>query len=63
MALVTIPTFEILPELKTLWPEGNMLGRMSDVEEHLSSVVYLLSDSSSYTTAMDLKTDAGHTAW
>ncbi len=60
---MTIPTFEALPELKTLWPEGNMLGRMSSVEEHQSSVVFLLADSSSYMTAADLRVDAGHCAW
>jgi hypothetical protein len=54
---MTIPTFEALPELKTLWPEGNML------DEHLSSVVFLLADSSSYMTAADLRVDAGHCAW
>lgn len=61
--LVTIPTFEELPELQKTWPEGNMLGRMSTVGEHQSSVVFLLSDGSSYVTAMDLRADGGHCAW
>jgi NAD(P)-dependent dehydrogenase (short-subunit alcohol dehydrogenase family) len=63
MTPMTIPTFEAVPELKQLWPEGNMLGRMSTVEEHQSSVVFLLADSSSYMTAADLRVDAGHCAW
>ncbi len=63
MTLMTIPTFEALPELKTLWPEGNMLGRMSTVEDHRSAIIFLLSDGSSYMTASDLRADAGHCAW
>lgn len=60
---MTIPTFEEFPELQKIWPEGNMLGRMSTVEEHQSSVVFLLSDGSSYMTATDLRVDAGHCSW
>ena len=60
---MTIPTFEALPELKEVWPAGNMLGRLSTVEEHQSSVVFLLADGSSYMTAADLRADAGHCAW
>lgn len=63
MTPMTIPTFETLPELKKLWPEGNMFGRMSTVEEYQSSVVFLLADSNSYMTAADLRVDAGHCAW
>lgn len=60
---ITIPTFQEFPELQKIWPEGNMLGRMSTVEEHQSSVVFLLSDGSSYMTASDLRVDAGHCSW
>ena len=60
---MTAPTMEALPELKTLWPEGNMLGRISQVAEYQSSLVYLLSDGSSYITETDLRADAGHCAW
>lgn len=63
MTPMTVPTFEALPELGKLWPEGNMLGRMSSVEDHQSGIVYLLSDGSSYMTASDLRADAGHCAW
>ena len=63
MTPMTIPTFEEIPELKELWPRGNMLQRMSTVEEHQSSVVFLLADGSSYMTAADLRADAGHCAW
>ena len=63
MTPMTIPTFTEHPELQTLWPEGNMLGRMSTVEEYGSSVVFMLSDGSSYMTASDLRVDAGHCAW
>ncbi|KJX92271.1 short-chain dehydrogenase like protein [Zymoseptoria brevis] len=60
---MTVPTFEERPGLKTLWPDGNMLGRMSNVEEYRSAVVFLLSDGNSYMTGSDLRIDAGHCAW
>ncbi|EME78983.1 uncharacterized protein MYCFIDRAFT_212102 [Pseudocercospora fijiensis CIRAD86] len=63
MTPMTRPTFEEFPELQKLWQEGNMLGRMSTVDEHQSSVVFLLSDGSSYVTATDLRADAGHCSW
>lgn len=63
MTPITMPTFESLPGLKQLWTEGNMLGRLSKVEEHQSSVVYLLSDGSSYMTGSDMRVDGGHCAW
>lgn len=63
MTPMTVPTFEALPQLKTLWPKGNMLGRMSTVEDHQSAIVFLLADGSSYMTASDLRADAGHCAW
>lgn len=63
MTPMTMPTFTEHPELQTLWPKGNMLGRMSTVGEYGSSVVFMLSDGSSYMTASDLRVDAGHCAW
>jgi NAD(P)-dependent dehydrogenase (short-subunit alcohol dehydrogenase family) len=63
MTPMTVPTFESQPELQRIWPEGNMLGRMSEVSEHLASFVFLLADGSSYMTASDLRADAGHCAW
>ncbi|SMR46862.1 unnamed protein product [Zymoseptoria tritici ST99CH_3D1] len=60
---MTVPTFEERPGLKTLWPEGNMLGRMSNVEEYRSAAVFLLGDGNSYMTGSDLRIDAGHCAW
>lgn len=49
--------------LQQMWEEGNMLGRLSTVDEHHASVIYLLSDGSSYVTASDLRADGGHCAW
>lgn len=63
MTPITMPTFQSVPGLKEMWTEGNMLGRLSKVEEHQSSVVYLLSDGSSYMTGSDLRVDGGHCAW
>lgn len=60
---ITVPTLEGVPGLKDMWEQGNMLGRISTVEEHQSSVVFLLADGSSYTTGMDLRADGGHCAW
>jgi NAD(P)-dependent dehydrogenase (short-subunit alcohol dehydrogenase family) len=60
---ITIPTFNSVQGLKELWTGGNMLGRLSTVEEHQSSVLFLLGDGSSYMTASDLRADAGHCAW
>lgn len=60
---ITMPTFESVPGLRELWTGGNMFGRLSEVEEHRASVVFLLGDVSSYVTGADLKADGGHTAW
>lgn len=60
---ITIPTFETLQGIKDLWEGGNMLGRLSTFEKHQSSVLYLLSDGSSYMTGADLRVDGGHCAW
>ncbi|KAK5118082.1 hypothetical protein LTR62_004128 [Meristemomyces frigidus] len=60
---ITMPTFNSVPGLKDLWQGGNMLGRLSSVDEHQASVVFLLADGSSYMTASDLRADAGHCAW
>jgi NAD(P)-dependent dehydrogenase (short-subunit alcohol dehydrogenase family) len=57
------PTIAQIPGLHELWSSGNMLRRLSTVDEHQTAVVFLLSDSSSYITAADLDASAGHTAW
>lgn len=63
MTPITTSTLELMPELQDLWKNGNMLGRLSTVEEHQSSVVFLLADSSSYMTGVDLRADGGHCSW
>lgn len=60
---ITMPTVNAIPGLKDLWEGGNMLGRLSEVKEHLSGIVYLLADGSSYVTGTDLRADAGHCSW
>lgn len=60
---ITMPTVEAVPGLKELWEGGNMLGRLSEVQEHLSGIVYLLADGSSYVTGADIRADGGHCAW
>jgi NAD(P)-dependent dehydrogenase (short-subunit alcohol dehydrogenase family) len=60
---ITMPTVEATPGLRELWEGGNMLGRLSEVHEHLSGIVYLLADSSSYVTGADIRADGGHCAW
>lgn len=60
---ITMPTVEAVPGLKALWEGGNMLGRLSEVHEHLSGIVHLLADGSSYVTGADIRADGGHCAW
>lgn len=60
---ITTPTLEAVPGLRELWEGGNMLGRLSDVKEHLSGIVYLLADGSSFVTGADIRADGGHCAW
>jgi NAD(P)-dependent dehydrogenase (short-subunit alcohol dehydrogenase family) len=60
---ITMPTVEATPGLRELWEGGNMLGRLSEVHEHLSGIVYLLADGSSYVTGADIRADGGHCAW
>lgn len=60
---ITMPTVNSVPGLRDLWEGGNMLGRLSKATEHRAAVIYLLADGSSYTTASDLRADAGHCAW
>ena len=60
---ITMPTVEAVPGLKDLWEGGNMLGRLSEVQEHLSGIIYLLADGSSYVTGADIRADGGHCAW
>lgn len=60
---ITEPTLDLMPELKSKWANGNMLGRLSRPHEHQASVLFLLGDGSSYVTAADLRADGGHCAW
>ncbi len=50
---------EFLRKLTNLIP----MGRMADVEEYKSSVLYLLSDASSYMTGSTMIVDGGRTCW
>lgn len=60
---ISEPTMAQTPGLRELWSSGNMLRRLSTVEEHQTAVVFFLSDGSSYVTAADLDSSGGHTAW
>ena len=50
---------EFLSKLTNLIP----MGRMADVEEYKSTVLYLISDSSSYMTGSTVVVDGGRTCW
>lgn len=50
---------EFLSKLTTLIP----MGRMADVEEYKSTVLYLISDASSYMTGSTVVVDGGRTCW
>lgn len=50
-------------DVKKIWVEGNMLGRISHAEEYRAPILFLLGDGSSFMTGADLRYDGGHTAW
>lgn len=50
---------EFLQKLKNLIP----MGRMADVEEYKSTILYLISDASSYMTGSTVVVDGGRTCW
>ena len=50
---------EFLHKLTNLIP----MGRMADVEEYKSTVLYLISDASSYMTGSTVVVDGGRTCW
>ncbi|KAK5196985.1 hypothetical protein LTR72_000211 [Exophiala xenobiotica] len=50
-------------DLEKMWAQESMLKRLSDPEEYRGSVVFLLSDASSYVTGADLLVDGGCTSW
>ncbi|CAK3813664.1 alcohol dehydrogenase [Lecanosticta acicola] len=55
--------FQEQPELKTMWENGNMLGRISTPEEYREMVVLLLSRAGSFTNGANIIIDGGYTAW
>jgi NAD(P)-dependent dehydrogenase (short-subunit alcohol dehydrogenase family) len=61
----TVLTVDTLkkPGIEKLWEEGNMLNRLSEVDEYRAPVLFLLGDGSSFVTGSDLRVDGGHTAW
>lgn len=60
---ISEPTMNAIPGLREIWTNGNMLMRLSSVEEYRSAVLFLLGKGSSYMTGADLCIDGGHTAW
>ncbi|RFU31979.1 hypothetical protein B7463_g4373, partial [Scytalidium lignicola] len=49
--------------LEQIWTEESMLKRLSVPEDYRGSVIFLLSEASSYITGADLLVDGGYTAW
>ncbi|OQV03344.1 hypothetical protein CLAIMM_08396 [Cladophialophora immunda] len=49
-------------DLEKIWLEDSMLKRFSEPEEYRGTIVYMLSDASSYMTGSDVRVDGGHTA-
>ncbi|KAL4890297.1 hypothetical protein BDV59DRAFT_184711 [Aspergillus ambiguus] len=52
-----------VPGIEELWSGGNMLNRLSTVDEFRAPVLFLLGDGSSFMTGSDLRVDGGHCAW
>ncbi|KAF8850911.1 NAD(P)-binding protein [Acephala macrosclerotiorum] len=50
-------------ETRKIWTEGNMLARISHLEEYRAPILFLLGDGSSFMTGVDLRVDGGHCAW
>ena len=55
--------FEDQPELKAIWEEANMMGRISEPHEYRGAALFALSEASSFMTGSQLIIDGGYTAW
>lgn len=55
--------FQDQPRLEQEMKSQNMLGRLSFPEEYNGTILYLLSDASTYMTGSAVTVDGGYTAW
>lgn len=55
--------FREKPELEQEWKAANMMGHISLPEEYNGTVLYLLSDASTFMTGSAVTVDGGYTAW
>lgn len=55
--------FQDQPRLEQEMKSQNMLGRLSIPEEYNGTILYLLSDASTYMTGSAVTVDGGYTAW
>lgn len=55
--------FDDDPELRALWEQNNMMGRISESSEYRGAALFMLSDASSFMTGSHLVIDGGYTAW
>jgi NAD(P)-dependent dehydrogenase (short-subunit alcohol dehydrogenase family) len=54
---------DALRPLKTEWIKQNPMNRLASVEDLKGSIIYLVSDASSYVNGHNLVVDGGHTLW
>jgi len=55
--------FAEFPDLRKMWEESNMMGRLSMPDEFKGAGLFLLSNASSFMTGNNLVIDGGYTAW
>ncbi|KAK4619846.1 Short chain dehydrogenases/reductase [Fulvia fulva] len=55
--------FDDDPQLRELWEQNNMMGRISEPGEYRGAALFMLSDASSFMTGSHLVIDGGYTAW